>query len=160
LEKLYAYAVGRLNECDANGRTEIHGVEREQDSLFSEIVTKTIEISTHMEAKVVRAPMQALFPVRLLTRSLATDNDGGALEGDKNLRGATNFIANDDFAAQLVHVPGCSGLRVLTDEVDMVKNDAGITHNGFLPPSKQCWTLRPSVTAVSAITRLWLILFK
>jgi len=131
LEKLYTHTVGSLNEGDADARAEVHGVECECDSVVLEFGTKTIKISVHMEAKVIGAPLQALFSARLLTRSLATDNDGGAFEGDENLRCTTNFIAADDFAAQFVRVPGCSGLRVLTNEVDMVESDAGICHNVF-----------------------------
>jgi hypothetical protein len=105
LEKLYTHTVGSLNEGDANARTEVHGVDRECDPPFLEFVTKTIKLSMYMEAKVIRAPLQALFPARLLTRSLATNNDGGAFEGDENLRGTTNFCATDYFAAQFVLVP-------------------------------------------------------
>ncbi len=99
LEKLYAHAVRSLNERDANAWSEVHGVDRERNSLLLEFVTKTIEISMHMEAKVIRAPLQPVFPVRLLTRSLATDDHGCAVEGDDNLRGTTNFMGRDDFAA-------------------------------------------------------------
>lgn len=151
LEKLYAHAVRSLNERDANAWSEVHGVDRERNSLLLEFVTKTIEISMHMEAKVIRAPFQTLFPARLLTRSLATDNNGGTFKSNENLRGTANFMAVDDFAAQFFRIPGCSGLRVLTDEVDVVKYDAGIIHNDFFPPAKCYWTLRHSVAVVSSI---------
>jgi hypothetical protein len=130
-EKLYAHVVGGFYESDASGRVEVPGFNRKNDSLFLELVTKTIEIPLYLETIVIRAPMHTLFSARLLTRSLTTDHHDGTLEGYKNLRGATYFIAADDFAAQFVHIPGCSGLRVLTDVVDMVKNDAGIRHNNF-----------------------------
>jgi hypothetical protein len=128
LENLYTHTVGSLNEGDANARAEVLGFGRECDPLFLEIFTKTIKFSMYMETKMIRTPYQALFHIRLLTRSLATDNYGGAFEGDENLRGTTNFSAADYFAAQFVGVPGCSGLGILTDEVDMVKNDVDITH--------------------------------
>jgi hypothetical protein len=136
LEKLYTHPVGILNEGDANARTEVLGIDREYDPLFLEFVTKSIKFSPYMKAKVIHTPSQAPFRIRLLTRSLAANNDGGAFEGDEYLRGTANFCAADYFTTQFVGVPGCSGLRVLTNEMNVVESDAGISHNGFLPPAK------------------------
>ncbi|MFH1078828.1 MAG: hypothetical protein V1766_00965 [Pseudomonadota bacterium] len=98
-EKLYVHIVGGLYERYTSGRVEVAGFNRKNDSLFFELVTKTIEIPLYLETKVIRAPMHTLFSTRLLTRSLTTDHHDGAFEGYKNLRGATDFIATDDFTA-------------------------------------------------------------
>ena len=95
----------------------------------------------YTEGKVIHAPfvMASKIPERLyavclvgiLARSSSTDKEGYPLENNGNLRGPTEFIRLGDFAAQHVRVPSSRGLWVLTDDVDVLKNEASISHNGF-----------------------------
>ena len=95
----------------------------------------------YTEGKVIRAPLivagkiperlYTVCPVRILPRSPPTDKDSYPLENNGNLRGATEFIRFGDFTAQHVRVPSGRRLRILTDDVDVLENEASISHSGF-----------------------------
>ena len=75
--------------------------------------------------------LYTVCPLRILARSPSTDKDRYPLENNGNLKGTTEFIRLGDFTTQHVRVPSGSGLRILTDDVYVLKNEAGLSHNGF-----------------------------
>ena len=95
----------------------------------------------YTERKVIHTPLivaskipkrsYAVCPVWILAWSLPADKDGYPLENNGNLWGPTKFIRLGDFATQHVRVPSSSRMWVLTDNVDVLKNEASISHNGF-----------------------------
>ena len=95
----------------------------------------------HPEGKVIHAPLivaseiaegsYTVCPVRILARSPSPDEDGYPFKDNGNLRGTTQLIRLGDFASQHVRVPSGRRLRILTDDVDVLKNDASISHSGF-----------------------------
>ena len=93
---------------------------------------KAVEITLHAHAEVVDAPLQAGLLRCQLGRALAAHYDRGVAERHIDLRCAADVAAPDDFAAQLVDIPTGGGVRVFTDEVDVIEGEAGIGHDGFL----------------------------
>ena len=134
LEKLYANPVRGVDKRDANVRSKVHGVKRKFDSLFLEIVTKPIKISLHTKAKVIGSPFHPLFGDHFLARSPSPDDDGGVPKGNDDLGGTANFLAVNNLAVQLLNIPSCGGFRVLTDDVDMVKNNVCIIYFDIFSP--------------------------
>jgi hypothetical protein len=128
LEKFYANPVRGVDKRDANVRSKVHGVKRKCDAFFLETVTKPIKISLHTKAKVIGPPFHPLSGDYFLARSLAPDDDGDVPKGNDDLGGTANFLAVNNLAAQLLNIPGCSGFRFLTDDVDMVKKHVCIIH--------------------------------
>lgn len=110
LNELDLYAVGGLDIGNVNARQEFMGLNRERSALFPQTGTVFVQISTYVEAKMVRAPLRAMevtvrkFPgarrcAGLLAWPLATDEYGDAFEDDSVLRRATKFGDISDFAA-------------------------------------------------------------
>ena len=95
----------------------------------------------HKEGKVIRAPLivageiperlYAVCPLRILARSPATDKDGYPLEHNSNLWGTTEFIRLGDLSAQHIDIPSGGRVRVLTDDMDVLKNEVSSSHNSF-----------------------------
>ena len=125
------------------------GINGEDSPFFLETVTEFREISMYTEGKVIHAPLivarkipegsYTVCPVRILARSPSPDEDGYPFKDNGNLWGATKFIRLGDFATQHVRVPSGSRMWVITDNVDVLKNEASISHNGYpfltpLPP--------------------------
>ena len=81
------------------------------------------------------------------------DKEGYPLENNGDLRGATEFIRLGDFTSQHIHVPSGRRLRVLTDDVDVLKNEARISHNGF--PYLHSSVLNPIGQFASPIRSDW-----
>ena len=108
-----------------------------------ECVAVFVEVAVEVEAEVVCAPLGAVevavgecavagLGAGLFAGSLATDEYIYAVEGDSVLRCTANFADVLYFAAEDLFVPGCGGLGIFADDVNVVEHYLGFAHFGCL----------------------------
>ena len=86
-----------------------------------------------MEGEVICTPLQVLVFAWFLTGPPATDDDGDAGKGNDKLRGSFNFKSVGNCTTELFCVPGCGGVWILADEVNVVKDYSVIRRNNISP---------------------------
>src|ERR1035437_4126065 len=129
VDQFDAHSVGRLDECDAGSWVGLGGVHREPDAFAAKSRAEPVEIALHLQAEVIDAPLQTGPVGRSLGRTFAPHDDHRTAQRYIDLGRPVDFAASVNRSAERVDVPASSGVRILGDEVNVIKGYAGVGHD-------------------------------